>query len=58
MQDSQMPWVMVLSSQTEGQVFTPSRELHHAQTRYAVVLDDVSILISAPLARARRLRSF
>jgi hypothetical protein len=48
MQGSQTPWVMVLSSRSERQLFTPSRELHQAQTRYAVVLAERSTLISVP----------
>ena len=54
MQGSQTPWVMVLSSHTEGQVFTPSREPHQAQTRYAVVLAECSILISVPFLDTSR----
>ena len=57
MQGSQTPWVIVLSSHTEGQLFTPSSEPHQAQTRYAVVLAEYSIPISAPFAPSRRLRA-
>jgi hypothetical protein len=57
MQGSQTPWVIVLSSQVEGQLFTPSRESHQEQTRYAVVLAEYSILIPPPFARSRRLRA-
>ena len=54
MQGSQTPWVMVASSHTEGQLFTPSRKPHQAQTRYAVVLAEYSDLISVPFLSTSR----
>jgi hypothetical protein len=48
MQGSQMPCVIVLSSSAQDQLLTPSKDLHQAHTRYALVTVDSSIPIFAP----------